>query len=73
MLGEVKNSWVAQVSLWSQFIDMNFNCAEIFKSDSVCNFITGVIQGNANFTLTHMKTALETVLKELLKIPNSDW
>lgn len=33
---------------------MNFHFAEIFIS---------VIQGNANFTLAQMKTALQTVLK----------
>lgn len=52
---------------------MNFNYAEIFKSDSACYFISSVIQGNANFTLTHVKTALETVLKEFLKISHSVW
>lgn len=55
---------------------MKFNYAELFKSDSACYFISGVIQGNANFTLTHMETALETMLKEFLKISDSiswDW
>lgn len=50
---------------------MNFNYAEIFKNYSVCYFISGATQGNANFTLTHTKKALETVLKELLKISDS--
>lgn len=50
---------------------MIFNYAEIFKSDLACYFISGVIQGNANFTLTHMETALETMLKEFLKISDS--
>lgn len=52
---------------------MKFNYAEIFKSDSVCYFISGVIQGNVNFTLTHVKIALESVLKGLLKISDSIW
>jgi len=50
---------------------MNFKYAEIFKSDSVCYYISGVIQGKTNFTPAHMKTALDTVFNELLKISGS--
>lgn len=42
---------------------MKFKYAEIFKSDSACSFISGVIQGNVKFALTHLETALESMLK----------
>lgn len=67
MLGEVKNLLGSP----SQSLIRLYRHEIQLCRNSACSFISGVIQGNANFTLTYMETALESILKEFLKISDS--